>query len=239
MSGIFKQQEFVDEFTYRYRPGQHVIFFGPTGRGKTTLAGKMLSAPGMPKNNGLITSQLGPDKALNFGKKIDSWPPAPLILETMLYDHRERGLPIIRRYEPLPRRPEDFIAIRRKCARILRWMFGTKNWTLFIPDLQVITDPGMMGLGKEVDQLIITTRKRGSSIWMDAQAPRWVPRSASDNTSHLVIWRNRDEATTRRLAQIVGIDFKMLLGMFQSMDDYHDAIWVDVPSDEYYIVRSK
>ena len=229
----------MDEFAYRYTPGQHVILYGPTGRGKTTLAGKMLAAPGMPKNNGLITTQLGPDPALmHLGKKTDSWPPAAPVLEMMLYDHKEKGLPLIRRYQPLPRKPEDFITIRRKCARILRWMFGTKGWTLFIPDLQVVTDPGMMGLGKEVDQLIITTRKRGSSVWLDAQAPRWIPRSCSDNTSHLLLWRNRDEASVRRLAQIVGLDFKTLITMFRSMD-YHDALWVDVKADEYFLVRSK
>jgi energy-coupling factor transporter ATP-binding protein EcfA2 len=238
IAGVFRRDEFVAEFAYRYKPGQHVILFGPAGRGKTTLAGLMLAAPGMPKNNGLITTQLGPDPALmHLGKKTDSWPPSPLLLEALLYDHREKGIPLIRRYQPVPKKPEDFITIRRKCARILKWMFGTRGWTLFIPDLQVVTDPGMMGLGKEVDQLIITVRKRFSSIWLDAQAPRWIPRSCSDNTSHLVIWRNRDEASVKRLSQIVGIDFKMLLSMFRSMD-YHDSIWVDVPRDEFYIVRA-
>jgi len=200
----------------------------------------MLGAPGMPKNNGLITAQLGPDLALaHLGKPVSSWPPSPLVLEAMLYDYRERGLPLIRRYQPIPKRPEDFITIRRKCARILRWMFGTKGWTLFVPDLQIVTDPGMMGLGKEVDQLLLTTRKRGSSVWLDAQAPRWIPRSASDNTSHLLIWRNRDEASIRRLAQIMGLDFKTLIALFHSMDSYYDCIWVDSKADEFFIVRSK
>jgi hypothetical protein len=36
------RKQFVREFGEDYRPGQHVTFLGPSGRGKTTLAGDML-----------------------------------------------------------------------------------------------------------------------------------------------------------------------------------------------------
>jgi hypothetical protein len=193
--------------------------------------------PGMPKSDGLITTQLGPDLALaHLGKAVRSWPPPPLILDAMILDHRDRGIPLLRRYQPLPKRPEDFVPIRRQTNRILTWMFGRKNFTLVIPDLQVVTDPGMMGLGKQVDQLIITMRKRGSAAFLDAQAPRWIPSSCRDNVQHLVVWPTRNEDALRQLGRIVGIDYRIIMGLFKSMH-YHDALWIDVVGDQFFIVR--
>jgi energy-coupling factor transporter ATP-binding protein EcfA2 len=237
--GDFTRDEFLAEFAYRYQPGQHTVLFGSTGRGKTTLLGKMLAMPGMPKSNGLITTQLGPDPALvHLGKPVRTWPPPSLVLEAMVLDHKDRGVPFIRRYQPLPKRPEDFITIRRQTSRILRWMFGRSNWTLGIPDLQVVSDPKMMGLGGEVDQLIITMRKRGSAAFMDAQAPRWIPTSCRDNVQHLLVWPTRNEDAIRTLGRIIGVDYRVITNLFKSMH-YHDALWVDVVGDEFFIVRKQ
>lgn len=237
--GDFTREDFLAEFAYRYKSGQHAILFGATGRGKSTLLGKMLAMPGMPKSDGLITCQLGPDLAFaHLGKSVRSWPPPPLVLDAMILDHRDRGVPLIRRYQPLPKKPEDFIAIRRQTSKILRWMFGRKTFTLVIPDLQVVTDPGMQGLGKEVDQLVITMRKRGSGLFMDAQAPRWIPTSCRDNVQHLVVWPTRNEDAIRQLGRIVGVDWRIIANLFKSMD-YYDSLWVDITADEYFIIRKR
>jgi energy-coupling factor transporter ATP-binding protein EcfA2 len=237
--GDFTRQEFLEEFAYRYKPGQHVVLFGSTGRGKTTLLGQTLAMPGMPKSDGLITIQLGPDAALqHLGKVTRGWPPPPLILDAMILDHKDRGIPLVRRYQPLPKRPEDFAIIRRQASRILRWMFGRRNFTVVIPDLQVVSDPKMMGLGGDVDQLIITMRKRGSAAFLDAQAPRWIPTSCRDNVQHLIVWPTRNEDAIRTLGRIIGVNWQIIAAMFRNMH-YHDAVWVDVVGDEFFIVRRK
>lgn len=240
--GILTRTEFMDEFEFRYRSralpknGQHVLLVGPSGRGKTTTAGEMLArvmrAPAVA--SGLITTSLGPDDALaHLGKPTKRWPPkVPLaILE---YDES----PLIRRFEPLPSRPEHFAGIKAINFDIFTWMFGRKRWILFIPDLQVICDPRMMGLGGSVEQLILTLRKLGSGIWMDAQAPRWIPRASNDQTHHLLIWRNRDELTIKRLKAIAGMDVKLLESIMADMD-FHDFLWVDTFRDEYFHVLSQ
>lgn len=227
--GILTRDEFLEEFDYRYAPGQHVVGVGPTGRGKTTLFGRMLP---FAKTNGTIISCLGRDDALcHMGKPYHKhyWPPRTLSLQR--YDEPK----YIRRIEGLPRTVEDFPRIRRVNSQVLRWMFGRSDWTLFFPDLQLITDPRMMNLGKEVEQLLLTLRKAKSSVWMDAQAPRWIPRAATDQVTHLMIWRNRDIATMKRLREIAGLDVNMMEEMFGRMT-FHDALWVDVKRDEYFIV---
>jgi hypothetical protein len=230
--GILQRPEFIEEFDYRYLPGQHVVAIGPTGRGKTTLFSQMLPSA---KTSGTIISTLGYDKVLaGFGKRYtaDHWPPR--FLKIRMYDE----IPYIRRYEGEPRSPMDFACIRNVNRQMLYWMFARSDWTIYFPDLQVVTDPRMMGLGKEVEQLLLTLRKRGSSVWMDAQAPRWIPRAASDQTSHLLIWKTRDEGIWPRLREIAGLDINLLKELFNQME-YHDAIWVDVIHDDYYIVLAK
>lgn len=152
-----------------------------------------------------------------------------------MYEYDEH--PVIRRFEDVPHAPADFARIRAVNASILRWMFARPDWTMYFPDLQIITDPRMMNLGKEVEQLLLTLRKVRSSVWMDAQAPRWLPRAATDQVSHLILWKTRDEGTIKRLREIAGLDINLLLAMFADMD-FHDALWVDVRGDEYFHVLS-
>lgn len=242
LDGILTLDEFLAEFHYRFKPGQHTIFLGPPGRGKTTLAVQILSYKDMPKTEGLLVSANGPDPVYQkMGlekefKTVDGWPSQFLPLE--LYDHQEKntGRPFIRRYQPLPKKPEDFVRIRQQNSKILRWFFAKKNWSLYLPDMQLITDPGMMNLGKEVDQLVLTARKRETSIFMDAQAARWLPHSSTDCVQHLFIWRNRDEDSVDRLRKIAGLDKKIMLGTLKQIN-YHDALWIDVIADEYFILR--
>ena len=230
--GILTRPEFLAEFDYRYEPGQHVVGIGPTGRGKTTLFGQMLPSC---KTSGTIISCLGFDEALaGLGKPYQRnyWPPRTLKLQ--MYDE----IPYVRRFQGLPKSPDDFGRIRRVNFQILRWMFARSDWTVFFPDLQLITDPRLMNLGKEVEQLLLTLRKARSSVWMDAQAPRWIPRAATDQVSHLLIWKNRDDATVKRLREIAGLDIDLMLEMFRRMT-WHDSLWVDVRREEYYIVLAK
>ena len=39
---VIPRRRFVEEFGEEYKPGQHVTFLGPSGRGKTMLAGQLL-----------------------------------------------------------------------------------------------------------------------------------------------------------------------------------------------------
>ncbi len=155
-------------------------------------------------------------------------------MKLLMYDEQ----PLIRRFEGLPRSPDDFPRIRAGNYNILRWMFGRTDWTIYYPDLQIVTDPKLMNLGKELEQLLLTLRKAGSSVWMDAQAPRWIPRAATDQTQHLLVWRNRDLDVMRRLREIVGIDVSLIEHMFGQMS-FHDLVWVDVKRDEYFVVNNK
>lgn len=218
-------------FWARQEPGQHVVCLGPTGRGKTTLVGKLLAHP--PTDGVLIPTIGRPDPALqHLGEPATEWPPR-MPLRLLMYDN----LPFIRRFEHRPKQPRDFQRIRINYSRLLHWMFARPGWTIFLPDLQVVSDPKMMNLGKPIEQLLLTLRKEKSSVFMDAQAPRWIPSAANDQTSHVLIWKNRDRRVRQRLAEIASLDMDLFDYLMNEIARF-DFVWIDSIMDEVYHVEN-
>jgi hypothetical protein len=82
---VVSREKFVREFGEDYRPGQHVTFLGPSGRGKTKLCGQML----------LSVRRYHPDiKALILHGKIKG---RDRTLEKL---SKISGYPIVTRYPP-------------------------------------------------------------------------------------------------------------------------------------------
>lgn len=227
--GILTRAEFLRLFWMRQKAGEHLVCLGPTGRGKTTLMGQLLRKPA---TDGVLITTVGrPDPALqHLGSVATEWPPR-MPLKLLMHDNT----PFIRRFENRPKQPSDFPKIRARNANLLRWMFARSGWTIYIPDLQIVSDPKMMNLGKDVEQLLLTLRKEASSVVMDAQAPRWIPSAANDQTSHVLIWKNRDRRTRQRLQEIANIDMDLFDALMNDIDRY-DFIWIDSLRDEVYHV---
>lgn len=244
LDGIFTLDEFIEEFSERYQPGQHVIAFGPTGRGKTTVMGKLLKATNGGFTQGMVATTITPDKALaGLGKPIKNWPPSLHWQTVKQYPNKAK---YHFRYEPTPKKTADLAKIRNVNQKIFHFMFGRKDWTLFVPDLQVYCDRRMMNLGADLEQLILTIRKLGSSVWLDAQAPRWIPSAMKDQPTHLFIWRNRNEDVMKDLSRATGINKNSTLTTLTShlgspeskRLHYRDFLWVDGLNDEFFLVEN-
>ena len=194
--------------------------------------GELLVHPPTP---GVLIPTLGrPDPSLqHLGKPATEWPPR-MPLKVLMHDN----LPFIRRFESRPRKPTDFVKVRSLYSSLLHWMFARPDWTIYLPDLQVISDPRMMNLGKEVEQLLLTLRKEKSNVYMDGQAPRWIPSAANDQTSHVLIWKNRDKRTRKRLEEIANVDTELFDAIMNDLDRY-DFIWIDSIRDELYHVLGR
>jgi len=95
----------------------------------------------------------------------------------------------------------------------------------------------MMNLGKPIEQLLLTLRKEKSSVFMDAQAPRWIPSAANDQTSHVLIWKNRDRRVRQRLAEIASLDMDLFDYLMNEIARF-DFVWIDSIMDEVYHVEN-
>ena len=227
------RSEFVEEFNYRQEPGQHAVFFGPTGRGKSTLMADLLHF-GSPCSNVGILCPKGPDKAFrDMGKAVRTWPPT---LPVDLHRFGERR-PFVRRIEGNTVAGWD--QMRNQFAPTLKWARGQRDWLWVVPDLQALADPRFIRLGKEVEWLILTLRSRDSSVWVDAQRPSWVPRASGDQARSIILFKNADLGTVDRLAEIVSLPRKEVSSLFSEMrgqDRKHDFLWFDAIEEELFYV---
>ena len=228
--GILTYDEFLQLFWSRQEAGQHLVALGPTGRGKTTTMGRLLERPA---TDGVLISTIGkPDPALqHLGKPAKEWPPR-MPLKLLMHDN----LPFIRRFENVPKQPKDFSTVKQTYANLLRWMFARPGWTIYLPDLQIVSDPKMMGLGKEVEQLLLTLRKEKSSVYMDGQAPRWIPSAANDQTSHVLVWKTRDNRVRKRLSELANIPMDLFDSLMNTMGRF-DIVWIDSIRDELFHIE--
>lgn len=228
--GIITRDEFFKLFWSRQEPGQHLVALGPTGRGKGTTFGTLLTRPPTP---GVLIPTIGrPDPALqHLGEVAKEWPPR-MPLKLLMHDN----VPFIRRFENTPRQPKDFPKVKNIYAGLLRWMFARPGWTIYIPDLQIISDPKLMNLGKEIEQLLLTLRKEGSNVYMDGQAPRWIPSAANDQTSHALIWKNNDKRVRQRLSEIAHMDIDLFTALMNEIARF-DFIWIDNITDDVFHVQ--
>lgn len=237
LHGVFTRPDAVAEFQARHKRGEHVLFVGPTGRGKTTFASSLLMKPATER--ALVMSVKGRDPALaQLGKRVGAWPmphgrSVALRIRQQWNDDKP---PYIYRWEPEFNSSRDLVLAARMVNNTLEWLWQSRGWTLYLPDLQIIADRGMMGLGKPVEAHLLTARSRDDSLWLDAQAPRWIPRAAADQVSHLFVFKNRDIDVVRRLREIAGLDMYTVQWIMSQLA-WHEILWVDVRRDEYFIIE--
>lgn len=227
MEITLSRDAFLDRFRNEWKLDQHVSLIGPTGRGKSYTARQILSnRPGQI----LILAPKGVDKTMaGFGEHISKWPPGLFV-----NGPDETGRWVLR-LEPRVKKPEDLGAMRVHFAKAMRDVFRKHNWTLYVDELQVIADPRMMGLGKLVEANLLMGRSRNISVVSSIQVPRWAPRAAYDQASHVLMWRQRDRQALNRIGEISGVDTYRVRIVVQDLD-FHEFLWVDATKDKLYRV---
>jgi hypothetical protein len=220
---------FLHHFKQQWRLDQHVSLIGPVGRGKSYVARKIITQrPGET----VVMCPKGVDATMQgFGHRITKWPPPWLTPEA----DEKTGQRILR-LEPPVNKHEDLAKVRVAFARAMRDGFRKGHITHYIDELQVAADPKMMGLGKLIEANILMGRSRNLSVVSSIQVPRWAPRAAYDQASHVLLWRQRDRPAMQRIAEISGVDTRMVQQEVRGLA-YHSFLWVDTARDKLFIVE--
>jgi len=224
------RETFLKRFSSRWGPDQHISLIGPTGRGKTYTARQLLE-----RRDGkvLILAPKGVDKTLlGFGHKVEKWPP-PFMTPRPNRDTGEWKL----RLEPRINKPGDMVNMRKYFAAALTDAFKQQHWTVYCDELQVTSDPRMMGLGKLVESILLMGRSREVSMVSSIQVPRWAPRAAYDQASHVLLWRQRDKPARDRIGEISGVDTRAVIAALADLD-FHEFLWVDATRDMIFRVNA-
>lgn len=94
------------------------------------------------------------------------------------------------------------------------------RWCIILDEARYVADPTMLGLNREVKQILIQGRSLRISMVLSFQRPSWVPAEAYDQASHLFIANDNDRRNIQRFREIGGVDGEIVAATVQHLEQY-------------------
>lgn len=225
---------FKRHFDEHWSQGQHVALVGPTGEGKSTMATQLL---GLRRWVMALDPKGGDSTLAATGfPRISQW------------DRRTRhdieraidqGHAVRRIVGPVVERRSDFVKTRRVCKDVLEYVFEVGGWTTYVDELQIAADRRMMNLAGDIETLLIAARDKGVSVVSSFQAPRWVPRAASDQSTWIVVFYTKDTDVVNRLAEMTGRPKAEIRGAVDALDKHFCLVFHRNPRQPIIVTRAR
>lgn len=212
---------------FDYKPGQHVVFAGPTQNGKTELAFGLLeyaATPDIPayvavsKPRDPVTSKWA--KKLGY-RRSNEYPP-PLRIRDAFPENRPAGYVIW----PDMGSSDSAVANASAVTRALimgAYSDGTKNKRCILVLDDTVIKSKMLGLDQEMTMVATMAGAMGISGWFFVQKPTDAGKTALwsfSQSDHIFIARDPDKRNRERYTEIGGFDSKEVERVSQSLSTY-------------------
>ncbi len=233
--------ELRDELVERWKPGEHVSIFGPTGRGKTTAALALVE-------------ERDPVIVLVTKRR-----------ERMVRELERKGWQVVRSAGELrgatrrgffsgyfadgrPRRivlwssPPGSIRVRRAkqaedVRRALDALYAAGRWTVVLDEAFYVSKT--LKLDTEIEVLLHEGRSSGLSLVACSQRPAYLPLSAYSSPSYFLLFPSSDPGDAKRLAEIGGgVNAKELRGELQRLARF-EFLFVAPREQPAVVLRSR
>ena len=215
-------------FQEQWKPGQHISVIGPTGTGKSNLVVNLLTL----RRHALALDVKGGDTTLGklerYGFVRTGWP-----LDKREYRRMGEGAPGRFIVGKRARTAEEMRPLRDMIGRCIHDVFAEGHWSVYVDELQMAASPKMWNLGSGIELNLIAARDRGVSIITSCQAPRWVPRAASDQANWVFLFPTRDRDVVARLSEIAGRPRQEIQGAIRGLGPQSDHMVLVVGTDAY------
>jgi len=203
----FSRQEF-GEFRFDYNPGEHVVFGGPSTRGKTRLAFDLLEYVVTPDLPAMVAVSKPDDKEsatqgarLGF-RRVAEWPPPPKIGD--LFDGKPPGYLV---WPPMG----DINTDIPRCAKVTRDLMqhtyagGVKKKHAILVMDDTMVKAKVMGLDGQMVTILAMAGAMGIGLWIFVQKPTDSGRTTLwgyENATHLFLTKGGDERMLKRYMEI-------------------------------------
>lgn len=195
-------------------PGAHMAIIMPTGEGKTTFAVNVLKL----RKWVLALDPKGMDDTLEAsGFRRITKLPLPRDIRNDISEGRPARLII----GGETRTKEQYERMKRLMKEAVEMVRGQGGWTLYADEFQILADKRMFNLGTEIELLLISARKNGTSVVTAFQAAAWVPKASTRQATITVLGPTRDRAMIRNVAQAMGRHPHDLWVIVDQLPEFH------------------
>lgn len=222
---VFTRNEFAAA-RFDYKPGEHVLFGGPTQRGKTSLAFQLLEYCATPDLPAFVAVSKPQDKVtakegvrLGF-RRVDNWP-APMKIGEM-WQGKPRGYLIWPRFGDMD---NDVTRCAEVTERLLkdRYTRGVRREKGILVMDDTMVKSKILGLDKSMTTILAMSGAMGIGMWTMVQKPTDSGRAslwAYGASEHLFLTRDPDAYNRQRYSEIGGVDPILIKDISKSLGPY-------------------
>lgn len=223
-----------------WRPGEHTVAIGPTGKGKSTLIRALLK---YREQRGAHVLVIATKSANSF----EELTPGRTLTKGQLRKH-PRGYYLTRKWKSAERADYERVLLwvpykgtgsvtkqTEQAELALQDVMSQGGWTVYIDELRWFVD--RMGLKDWVTDLWTQGREIGVSVIGSTQRPVWVTRDIYANSTHFYIWGTEDDEDLRRLSGIGGMDNTLVREAVENLRG-HDVLYIDSLRKRIYVTRA-
>jgi hypothetical protein len=212
-----------------WQPGEHMALDGPTGEGKTTHAVGILESRKYvlaldPKGEDETLSQSGYVRVRSIWQDSLKW----------RLTHREDS----KTWNDIHRRIEDGksakvivgggsssdaedIALQKLMREAITYSRHSGGWTLYVDEFELLSSQRMFNEGPRIERMLITARRKKTSVVTTFQAPAWISQHATRQARRAVKWPTGDRNMIKKLAEAMGRDWRELGSAVDLLPPYH------------------
>lgn len=214
-----------------WKPGAHWALIGPTGEGKTTHATGLLEG----RKWVLSLDPKGEDETLESSgyQRVRSLPPPRDRMawlpgrdprpgsEQWVWERIDKGRPVglIAGFEALT--DDEDLALHELMREAVTWCRRTRGWTLYVDEFELLSSQRMFALGPDIERMLITARRAGTSVVTSFQAAAWVSKHATRQASFTSLWPTRDRVMIKNVAESMGRDWRTVAAAVDELPPYH------------------
>jgi hypothetical protein len=227
-------EQFLEYMNWAWKPGQHIAMIGPTGEGKTTFAAGLLSLRKWvlaldPKGEDETLTQSGferiahlPSREFNPLWRVRHWESARQW--DSIHQRIAEGKPA-RVIVGGPARSEEQDARNQDLMRrTFLYAREAGGWSVYVDEFELISSQRMFKLGPQVERMLISARRDGTSVVTSFQAAAWVSKHATRQARFAVIWPTGDRQMIKNVAESMGRDWRELAAGVDELPPYHVCV---------------
>jgi hypothetical protein len=209
----------VAELGPAWQPGEHMALDGPTGEGKTTHAVGILSVRKWvlaldPKGEDETLSASGFLRVRSIWQDSLRWRLAHQEdAKTWAHVHKliddKRPAKVI--VGGGSNSDEEDIALQRLMRESITYARHAGGWTLYVDEFELLSSQRMFNEGPRIERMLITARRRKTSVVTTFQAPAWISQHATRQARRAVKWPTGDKDMVIKLARAMGRDWREVI----------------------------